>query len=266
MTFKRIVVGVDGSKAGWSAVHHAFDIGKALDVPVVGTYIVDERLIDESFLEDLAGVLGFTYYVGISQRVKKFLEDQADAILDEFLSLGRVKGIKVSSFQASGIPYKLITEQADEEDLIVVGSRGKRPISGILLGSTAERVVRLSKCPVFLTAEDYRSIKKVCVAYDGMETSKRALSIAKSLAGLLSWDVCALYVGEKDLSRDVGDDVEYVNLKGIPEERIVEYCNDKGVDMLVMGAFARGKVKELFLGSVTSFVMHHLQIPMLMVK
>jgi Universal stress protein family. len=38
------------------------------------------------------------------------------------------------------------------------------------------------------------------------------------------------------------------------------------MDLLLMGAFSKGRVKELILGSVTSFVMHHLNIPILLVK
>jgi len=266
LTFKRIIVGIDSSQSAWTASEYAFQLGKRLDVPVIGVYIVDERIIDESFLEDLAGILGFTYYVGISQKVREFLENQADALLDEFLALGRSKGVKVSSFQATGVPYKLIAEQADEEDLIVIGKKGKKPVEGLLLGSTAERVLRISKCSVLIVPQEYRELKKVCVAYDGMEISKKALSIAKDLSRLFRWNVIALYVGDKDLSRDVGDGVDYVNLKGIPEEKIVQYCKEEDVDMLFMGAFSKGKLRELILGSVTLFAMHHLDIPLFMVK
>ncbi|MFN3814442.1 MAG: universal stress protein, partial [Aquificaceae bacterium] len=122
--FKRIIVGVDGSKAGWIAAEYAFEFGKRLDVPVLGLHVVDERLIDESFLEDLAGVLGFTFYYGISSKVKEFLETQADAVLDEFLAFGRKSGVKVSSFQAVGVPYREVLSQADKEDIIFLGKRG----------------------------------------------------------------------------------------------------------------------------------------------
>ncbi len=266
MTFKRIIVGVDGSKASWTASEYAFQLGSVLSIPVIGAYIVDERVIDESFLEDLAGVLGFTYYVGISQKVKEFLENQADAVLDEFLSLGRNRGVKVSAFQATGVPYKLIAEQADDGDLIVVGKKGKKPVEGVFLGSTAERVVRIAKCSVLIVSEEYRDIKKVCVAYDGMDLSRKALTIVKDLCNGFQWDLSVLYVGDRDLSKDIESGVKYVNLKGIPEEKIVQYCKEENIDMLTIGAFSKGKLKELFLGSVTLFVMHHLDIPLFMVK
>ncbi len=256
---------MDGSKAGWTASNYAFELGKALDIPVIGVYIVDERLIDESFLEDLAGVLGFTYYVGISQRVREFLENQGNIVLDEFLALGRNQGIKVSSLQVAGVPYRLLAEQADEEDVIVLGKRGRKPVEGFFFGSTTERVIRLSKCPVLIVPEDYRPIKRVCVAYDGMEMSVKALSLVKELSGILRWDVCVLHVGNKVHSKHLKG-VDYVNLKGIPEERIVEYCKESNVDMLAMGAFSKGRLRELLLGSVTLFTMYHLDIPFLIVK
>ncbi len=263
--FKRAIVGVDGSKAGWTAVEYAFEFGKRLDIPVLGLHVVDERLIDESFLEDLAGVLGFTFYYGISAKVKEFLETQADAVLDEFLALGRKRGVKVSSFQAVGVPYREVLSQADKEDIIFLGKRGKRPIRGFLLGSNSEIIARRSPCPIFLSQEEYRDIKKVCLAYDGQDISKKALNMLKRLKTLFGFEINVIHVGEEDLQKEIGDVDRYENLKGLPEEKITQYC-EEGMDMLVMGAFSKGRLKETVFGSVTSFVLHHVNIPVFLVK
>lgn len=264
MTFKRLVVGIDGSKAGWSAKDYAFELGEKLSIPVVGVHIIDSRLIEESFLEDLAGVLGFTYYLGISQKVKDFFEEQANALIEEFLSEGRQKGIKVSSFQTVGIPYQELVQQADPEDLLVIGRSGRRPLRGFLLSSTAEVVSRRSKAPVMLVPEEKREIKRVCLAYDGGEVSKKALVVAKELSKVYKSELSALYVGEDPPQEPEGVELRVVD--GIPEERLISYCQEAGVDLLVMGAYSKGRIRELFLGSVTSFVLHHVNIPLLLVK
>lgn len=264
MIFKRIVVGLDGSPAGWKAKDYAFDLGKRLSIPVVGVHVIDSRLLEESFLEDLAGVLGFTYYLGISQKVKEFFEKQADALVEEFLTEGRQKGVKVSSFQTIGIPYEELVNQADPEDLLIIGRKGKRPIKGFLLSSTAEVVSRRSKAPVMLVPEDGRELKSFCVAYDGGELSKKALSLALELSKVYKAQVHALYVGEEQIPAP--ESVELTVEEGLPEERIISHCKEKDIDLLFMGAYSKGKVKELFLGSVTSFVMHHINIPMILVK
>ncbi len=257
-------MGIDGSKAGWTAKDYAFELGEKLSVPVVGIHIIDSRLLEESFLEDLAGVLGFTYYLGISQKVRSFLEEQANALIEEFLTEGRQRGIRVSSFQTVGIPYEELVNQADPEDLLIMGRSGKRPIKGFFLSSTAEVVSRRSRAPVMLVPEEKRHIKNLCVAYDGGEVSKKALELARELAEVYEANFYALYVGEEPPEKP--EEVKLEVLHGLPEEKIVSHCQKAQVDLLLMGAYSKGRIRELFLGSVTSFVIHHINIPLLLVK
>lgn len=265
--FKRLLVALDGSKSSWSACEYAFEFAQKLNLPLVGIHIIDKRLMEESLLEDLAGILGFTFYYGVSSKVKEFLESQADLILEEFLSLGRQKGIKTSSFQTVGIPHKEIVSQADAEDLLFLGKKGKRPVEAFLLGSTADTVVRSSPCPVFLSTEESRDLKRVCVAYDGKEMSKKSMKIALHMREIFGFELYALHVGDESIKDEVFKSADhYESLKGLPEERIVEYCKEKEVDLLIMGAFSKGRFKEFLFGSTTSFVVHHLDIPMLLVK
>ena len=122
--FKRIIVGFDGSQSAYIAANYAFDLGKNIDVPVLGIYVIDKRLLDETLLEDLAGILGFTFYLGISTKVREALEKKADVLFKEFAELGRQKGAKVSLVQIEGIPYEEITREADPEDIIFIGYKG----------------------------------------------------------------------------------------------------------------------------------------------
>jgi nucleotide-binding universal stress UspA family protein len=59
-------------------------------------------------------------------------------------------GVPHSSEVVLGVPFQLIIQRAEEirADLIVIGTHGHTPLENILLGSTAERVVRRSKVPV----------------------------------------------------------------------------------------------------------------------
>lgn len=55
----------------------------------------------------------------------------------------------------SGIPFKQIIDSADElkSDLIIMATHGYKGLKHMLLGSTAERVIRSAPCPV-LTLRD----------------------------------------------------------------------------------------------------------------
>jgi len=59
-------------------------------------------------------------------------------------------GISVESHLATGIPSEEVLAVARTQgvELIVVGTRGKTGLEHILLGSTAERIIRRAPCPV----------------------------------------------------------------------------------------------------------------------
>jgi len=280
--FKRLIVGFDGSQSSFVAANYAFELGAKTGAPVIGIYVIDKRLLDETLLEDLAGILGFTFYLGISQKVKEALEKKADALFQEFAELGRQKGAKVSLVQVEGIPYEEIAKEADPEDLIFVGRRGSEIVKGLMIGSTAERVIRKAPCPVFVATEKYKPIKRIGVAFDGSEVSKKALEVGAKLAKGYGAYLEVIFVepdghypdelidklkAEADaVLEKEGVDFTFTLLRGYPEEKLVEYQEHGNVDLLVMGAFGTRPLKELLLGSVAYYVMHHAAGPVVFVK
>ena len=62
----------------------------------------------------------------------------------------RQRGIKASWRLQAGVPFEEIVEAAREEraDMIVMGTHGRSGLDRVLLGSVAERVIRLAPCPV----------------------------------------------------------------------------------------------------------------------
>ena len=279
---KRLIVGFDGSPSAFAAANYAFDLGAKLDIPVIGIYVIDRRLLDETLLEDLAGILGFTFYLGISQKVKEALEKKADVLFQEFAALGRQKGAKVSLVQVEGIPYEEIAKEADEEDLIFVGYKGMHLVKGVLIGSTAERVIRKAPCPVFVARENYKPVKRIGIAFDGSPVSEKALKVGAELAKGYDAKLEVIFVEpsegfpeelidklKNDADRILGEenaDYTFTLLKGFPEEQLVEYQANGNVDLLVMGAFGTRPLKEILLGSVAYFVMHNAKGPVVFVK
>lgn len=67
-------------------------------------------------------------------------------------------GIETESLQRLGTPYKEIIKVARERevDLIVIATHGHSGLNHFLLGSTAERVVRLAPCPVLVVRQEER--------------------------------------------------------------------------------------------------------------
>src|SRR6266568_416375 len=62
----------------------------------------------------------------------------------------------------TGVPYRIILKTLEDEkiDLLVMNIHGKGMLDRALLGSTAERVVRVAPCPVMLIPPMKRKIKR----------------------------------------------------------------------------------------------------------
>ena len=53
---------------------------------------------------------------------------------------------------------------------------------------------------------------------------------------------------------------------GDPGYIIVKYAKDKKFDVIVIGARGRSAIKEIFFGSVSNYVLHKANMPVLIVK
>ena len=82
-----------------------------------------------------------------------YLDEQREAAtqsLEKLLARLRQRKVPVEGVVRSGPAYKVIVETAEESkcDLIVMGTHGRTGLGHLLLGSVAERVIRLAPCPV----------------------------------------------------------------------------------------------------------------------
>ncbi|HEX7480519.1 MAG TPA: universal stress protein [Polyangiales bacterium] len=81
----------------------------------------------------------------------QFLDEsrkRATVLLDALRAKCAQQGIVVTARQVDGLPHLQIAELSEHADLVVMGTHGRTGVSHLMLGSVAERVVRLSKCPV----------------------------------------------------------------------------------------------------------------------
>jgi nucleotide-binding universal stress UspA family protein len=130
-----VVVGYDGSDCAKAALRVAVDVGRAYGEPVTIAYGYDVSPIggqDHDYLEALRE-LGTTRL----QEAQALVGDDA----------GRVDTVIVEE-----APAKALVQLADERDarVIVVGTRGERPLTGALLGSTPHKLLHLSDRPVLV--------------------------------------------------------------------------------------------------------------------
>jgi nucleotide-binding universal stress UspA family protein len=97
-----------------------------------------------------------------------------------------------------GIHYKEIVRYAEkvDADLIVMSTHGRRGLQEKLLGSTAERIIRLVTCPVLtVPPEDGRfAPQRVIVATDFSPFSDEALPVVRFIADVYEPEVIFAHV------------------------------------------------------------------------
>jgi nucleotide-binding universal stress UspA family protein len=171
----------------------------------------------------------------------------------------------------------------DELDpaLIVVGSSQRSPIGRALLGSTAERVIHASSCPVAVVPNGYEApsggLRIIGAAYAPTPEGREALHLAAGLARIRGAGLRAITVHEASEAARDGVEAEVslrAQLSELPdveiETQIVVGRAAEGlieaserVDLLVMGSRARGPKRAVLLGSVSRAVIDHAACPVL---
>jgi len=89
----------------------------------------------------------------LSASLMEELESVAQQSLEQAFQRVRAAGLEGEVVVLHGSPFEGIVSAARDQgvDLIVMGSHGRTGLPHLLLGSVAERVVRLAPCPVLVT-------------------------------------------------------------------------------------------------------------------
>jgi len=97
--------------------------------------------------------------------------------LDKVVAQARERGAAVEPVLRRGAAWREVVTVADElkADLIVVGTEGRRGVTRALLGSVAERIVRMATCPV-LVARHPTAKASADAAEPGSTTATRRAS------------------------------------------------------------------------------------------
>lgn len=135
--FKKILIGFDGSPQSEKAAESALALAVSLDAKVL-LFAVARPPEPATMVE-----------------VDAMLDDAREHFEQQFKKISvRAKDLEVEldTAIAVGHPVEQIVHRAEQDgiDLIVLGRRGKSRFEKMLVGSTAEKVLRYAHCPVMV--------------------------------------------------------------------------------------------------------------------
>lgn len=127
-----IVVGVDGSPHGNAALAWALEQAVALKGSVTAVF---------AWQVPFLGMPGAFDKDELEKLAKEYLTETVSSVVPS-------PPIPLWTVVAEGDPTEALIEASEEADLLVVGSRGRNPFKGLLLGSVSQRCAANTKCPV----------------------------------------------------------------------------------------------------------------------
>lgn len=277
---KQILIPSDGSAYGKVAIEYGIYIARKLNARLVGLHVLDVRLMRGPVITDVSGSLGIPSYQEFIPLVESSLGKRADDILAAFKDQCERAGIHPEIKKTIGIIDETIIEEGRNCDWILLARRGDHIHIGAggLIGTTAESVVRHAGKPVMVTPAAFREIESIGLAYDDSPPARNALQLAMDLSQEAGWPLSVIIITDhhcaasaligkvEDSIEAAGIDGAVIVLKGKEEVQILKFIQEGSVELMIMGAYGHNRLRELLLGSTTSFIISRSMIPVLLTR
>lgn len=225
-----------------------------------------------------------------SEQWQARLAQQATNSLEAEVARLGAQGAAVEPLLLQGSPVAALADavQAQNTQLLVTGARGSSPLHQLLLGTTAERLLRKVSCPLLLVRlAPTQRYQRVLIPLDFSPWSERAVDLGLQLSPgavlvlmhsfTIPFEEKLRFAGVDDATLDhyrerARNDArermeDFVQTRALAPERyqlcltegdapqhILNQARERGCDLIVIGKHGRHAAEELLLGSVTKHV------------
>jgi nucleotide-binding universal stress UspA family protein len=151
MRIKTILFPTDFSQGARAAMDYALSLARDFQAKLILLYVIQDISIAE-------------WYIPSSISAADLVEDMQKSAwkeMEKWADEAAGKVAEVEKIVLRGVPFVEIIKTAKDKnaDMIVIGTHGRTGIDHMLFGSTAEKVVRKSSCPVLtvrMTGKEFK--------------------------------------------------------------------------------------------------------------
>jgi len=138
MTAQHVLVPIDFSANADHALDYAIRLAHTLQARLTLLHVIEPLAIGS------VETLPYTYLQDLEAKITDIMADYHARVT--------AAGLQSDFTIVHGVPFHVIIETARtaHADLIIMGTHGRTGLPHVLLGSVAERVVRLAPCPVLV--------------------------------------------------------------------------------------------------------------------
>ncbi len=150
IAMRNILVATDFGEAADSALAYGRELAQRFDATLHVLHVAENVYIT---------AFGAETYASFAPELQRDIEERAHKLLDEAILDSDGSGpATIPVVMTSSSPAFAIIDYAREQDidLIIMGTHGRGALGHLLMGSVAERVVRLAPCPVLTIRQPER--------------------------------------------------------------------------------------------------------------
>ena len=286
--YKSMLIAMDESEASKTALNIGLELAKFSDAKVKGLYVEDVmRLLEWQPTELIGAAIGSGTSVPSSRPTVEQVEVEKEFI-KECNNLERLfndkckeKSIYSTFIKKRGKVDNVIIDETKTTDILVIGRRGETyPEESNEPGPVTENILRATTRPVFVVPPGVSLGSNILIAYDGSNSSQRALSAGANLAKLMNSNVRVVSVADDidTAEKPLNEAKEYLSAYRISSTFIIEFGVSKpwkGImqqaanfkaGLIVLGAFGENKLLEMIFGSTTKEVLTQAKCPILLCR
>jgi nucleotide-binding universal stress UspA family protein len=277
MRLKSILCPVDFSEFSAVAYEYALSLAEYYQARLICLHIVE--LWKYPFADYAASEADYA-------KASRALTEGGEVRLKEFVNKYAGKGVKPQLVvrQGNASDCTLWFAQQDSVDVIVMGTHGRRGFDRLVLGSTADRVMRKAGCPVLVVSNPSQNattigpdgkhrLNRILYCTDFSHNSEGARGYATSLAAEYRAELTLLHVANNvsdlaradaiiaerttELDKLVSEterknvDVKTMVRFGKPYEEIVRHAQEGRASLIIMTARGGDAADRAIFGSTT---------------
>lgn len=282
MAKTNVIACIDGTDVSTAVSDYAAWSSLQLEAPLILLHVLDKSAYPVK--SNLSGNIGLDSRETLQQELAELDEKRGRLALEQgriMLEAARQRAL------ADGIGNPIVHQRhgdlldsllAIEQDtrLLVLGKHDEN--LGAHVGSRLETLVRSLHRPMLVCASDFRKPERVMIAFDGSDTTHKAVDMVAGSPLFRGMPCHVLLIGadtpanrsQLEWARHTLESSEFTVTtalrQGDVEQTLCDYRREHAVDILVMGAYGHSVIRRFLVGSTTTAVIRNAQIPVLLLR
>lgn len=277
-----VIACIDGTEVSTAVSDYAAWSSLRLQAPLILLHVLDKSSYPVQ--SNLSGSIGLDSRETLLQELAELDEkrgklalEQGRILLDEARQRALADGVgEPIVHQRHGDLLESLLAIEQDTRLLVLGKHDEK--LGAHVGSRLESIVRSLHRPMLVCPAEYKKPERLMIAFDGSDTTHKAVDMVAGSPLFRGMPCHVVLIGpdnpanrnQLEWARHTLESSDFVVTtalrQGDVEKTLCDYRGEEGIDLLVMGAYGHSIIRRFLVGSTTTEVIRHAQVPVLLMR